>query len=364
MDRVIVMPKLRLVHLISGAFLILVVLAGIALSWNGSPRFVCATEVLDLGEIGFTEQRSFILKFSNRGRTPLDVTIADVSCGCTAVRLSRDRIEPGGHGELAGVLTAGRASELLSARVRLTTNDPSRPNAHIRVNASVKADLIASPSVLTMKPDPVHTATYRAPLRITNQSRFPIRVYDIQLKDLSAKVSDSRFDLAPSENRTIEIEVPRSTISKERGELHILSEPTLQRLTVIKVAIDPEGAVTVVPSQLSLGVIESRDLTEKRPAIVLKGERLRHLKLSELRLPEFLERDGDGSESGKTTWVIRMQIRSDSLGSAEGEIKIILENSKSIEENTDRFVVRVPVNALIVTGEPPKGLSMAQEDTR
>lgn len=59
------------------------------------PKFEFASESYDFGKIKQGEKVKFSFKFKNSGATPLIISSASASCGCTVPSYPEDPIEPG-----------------------------------------------------------------------------------------------------------------------------------------------------------------------------------------------------------------------------------------------------------------------------
>ena len=91
-----------------------------------------AVQVVPITELGDDAQVTAHYTLTNRGKTPLEVSVASTSCGCTAAKLDKSRIEP----EQSAQLTAAmHASDERLVRVTLQTSDPAMPNRIVAVQS-------------------------------------------------------------------------------------------------------------------------------------------------------------------------------------------------------------------------------------
>lgn len=103
---------------------------------NGTPVFEFEEEVHDFGEIeeGIVAEYNFV--FKNTGDSPLIITSAQGSCGCTVPNPPKEPIAPGATGEIkVSFNSAGRAG---NQQKTVTINANTTPGTKIlRISAQV-----------------------------------------------------------------------------------------------------------------------------------------------------------------------------------------------------------------------------------
>jgi hypothetical protein len=65
-----------------------------------APAFEFETEVIDFGKIEHKSDGVRVFKFKNAGKSPLVISNARSSCGCTVPKFSKDPIMPGESGTI------------------------------------------------------------------------------------------------------------------------------------------------------------------------------------------------------------------------------------------------------------------------
>src|SRR5690606_33207217 len=78
--------------------------------------------VHNFGEIAEGEKAMFDFTFTNNGKTPLIVSNASGSCGCTVADFPKDPIAPGGSGKIKVVFNSGGRPGHQEKSVSVTTN--------------------------------------------------------------------------------------------------------------------------------------------------------------------------------------------------------------------------------------------------
>lgn len=86
-----------------------------------APIFRFETEVIDYGKIEKDTDGERVFKFKNIGNTPLIITNAKGSCGCTVPTYDKEPIMPGETGEIKVKYATNRVGRF-SKTVTLTSN--------------------------------------------------------------------------------------------------------------------------------------------------------------------------------------------------------------------------------------------------
>jgi len=94
---------------------------------SGMPEFNFEKELHDFGELVDGEKVSYSFKFTNSGDSPLIISNAKGSCGCTVPNWSRDPIAPGESGSIDVSFNSSGRSGKQNKAITLTANtNPSR----------------------------------------------------------------------------------------------------------------------------------------------------------------------------------------------------------------------------------------------
>ena len=86
------------------------------------PVMVFEQEIYDFGKIEEGEKVSFAFKFKNTGKTPLIISDAAASCGCTVPEKPEDPIEPGQEGLINVVFNSTGKMGLQNKSITLLAN--------------------------------------------------------------------------------------------------------------------------------------------------------------------------------------------------------------------------------------------------
>lgn len=102
---------------------------------ENAPVFQFEEEVIDYGKIGQNADGNRVFKFTNSGKTPLIISKAQGSCGCTVPTYDKAPILPGESGEIKVKYATNRVGRF-SKTVTLTSN-ASEPKKILRIKGEV-----------------------------------------------------------------------------------------------------------------------------------------------------------------------------------------------------------------------------------
>lgn len=100
------------------------------------PKMTFEEIEFDFGDLDQGTEVEHLFEFTNTGDTPLVITNANSTCGCTIPEYTKEAVAPGEKGELL-VKFDGTGSGRVSKTVTLTTNT-ERGNELIRIKANVR----------------------------------------------------------------------------------------------------------------------------------------------------------------------------------------------------------------------------------
>ena len=113
-----------------------------------APQIVCAETVFDFGErdnAGFVEH-DFPIR--NAGTLPLEIRNVRASCGCTAVKPSRNVVQPGDSAAISARFDLRGRNGMQTKTITVTSNDPEKPDLVLQLKGTAMQALRAQPSTL------------------------------------------------------------------------------------------------------------------------------------------------------------------------------------------------------------------------
>lgn len=86
----------------------------------------------DFGKVKAGEKVTFDFKFVNTGKSPLIITEAHASCGCTVPEWPKEPIQPGQGGKIKVTFDSSNKSGLMDKQVTVTANtNPAQNIVHL-----------------------------------------------------------------------------------------------------------------------------------------------------------------------------------------------------------------------------------------
>jgi hypothetical protein len=90
------------------------------------PKILWASKEHSIGSVKEGDKKEFDFKFKNVGKSPLQITNAQPSCGCTVPDFPKAPIPPGGEGKIHVVYNTMGKPGIVNKSITITANtDPS-----------------------------------------------------------------------------------------------------------------------------------------------------------------------------------------------------------------------------------------------
>ncbi len=90
------------------------------------PKILWVTKEYNMGVVKEGDKKEFDFKFKNVGKSPLQITNAQPSCGCTVPDFPKAPIPPGGEGKIHVVYSTIGKPGIVNKSITITANtDPS-----------------------------------------------------------------------------------------------------------------------------------------------------------------------------------------------------------------------------------------------
>jgi hypothetical protein len=99
---------------------------------TNAPAMKFDNESYDFGKIKQGDKVSYVFKFVNTGKSPLIITNAVASCGCTTPQWPKTPVLPGNKGEIAVTFNSAGKSGLQDKQITITANtNPAQSMVHL-----------------------------------------------------------------------------------------------------------------------------------------------------------------------------------------------------------------------------------------
>ncbi len=107
---------------------------------ESAPAFKFEKDVYDFGQITEGEKVSYDFKFKNVGKSPLIITSATATCGCTVPEYPKEPVAPGADGIIRVVFNSAGKPGMQNKIVSITANTvPSLTEVNILGNVTPAA---------------------------------------------------------------------------------------------------------------------------------------------------------------------------------------------------------------------------------
>lgn len=104
-----------------------------------APKVKVEKTIYEFGEITQGEKVTYTFKFKNVGKTPLIITNATASCGCTQPEYPKEPVKPGADGEIKVTFDSTGKLGLQDKVVTITSNaNPKFDELHLVGNVKEK----------------------------------------------------------------------------------------------------------------------------------------------------------------------------------------------------------------------------------
>lgn len=101
-------------------------------SSEGAPAMKFETDSYDFGKIKDGEKVSYDFFFTNTGKTPLIISDASATCGCTVPEIPKEPIAPGAKSKISVVFDSAGKNGLQDKVVTVTANTiPAQTQIHL-----------------------------------------------------------------------------------------------------------------------------------------------------------------------------------------------------------------------------------------
>jgi hypothetical protein len=106
--------------------------ANTAVSTTGAPVIKFEKDVYDFGKITEGEKVSYDFTFTNTGGTPLIISDASATCGCTVPEVPKEPVAPGASAKIKVVFSSAGKVGLQDKVVTVTANTiPAQTQLHV-----------------------------------------------------------------------------------------------------------------------------------------------------------------------------------------------------------------------------------------
>lgn len=186
------------------------------------------------------------VEIKNVGKSPLNITKIQPSCGCTTAPLDKDVLQPGESAKM-DVSVNVRHTGALRKNITIYSNDPENPTKLLQLVANVEEDLAFTPNndYLVVTNPTVGTAVQTS-VRLKNMGKSEVTIYapkldTVESMDMSFSMTKEQ-KLAPGEELDVTVSVTPHQAGSLRGVFTVKStsrDNPERTFTVYANAVDP-----------------------------------------------------------------------------------------------------------------------------
>lgn len=120
------------------------------LASEGAPKIEFTKLEHDFGEIEKSGTVTHKFQFKNAGDGSLEIMSVKPSCGCTSATPEQKMYAPGEDGQIPVTFDPSRFSGNIVKTIRVTSNDPERPEVKLVIRGKIVEDVVVKPANLFM----------------------------------------------------------------------------------------------------------------------------------------------------------------------------------------------------------------------
>ncbi len=216
----------------------------------------------DFGEQWVGGQMKYTFEVKNVGDKPLKILNVKPSCGCTLAGKFDKVIEPGGTGKIPVSVDSKKLFGKFKKTIRVTTNDPTNPNATLSVAGVIKHYVTVAPrSVNFRQLKPAEEKDFT--LKLTNNGEQPLeltllkpQIGDSLMAEIVEKVPGKEFDLIVHAR-------PPYKQGRLSGSINLKTNNPKQADLKIRVSGTALARLDIKPKQLVISRPKTNEFTQK-----------------------------------------------------------------------------------------------------
>lgn len=220
------------------------------------PRIEFEKETIDMGRVDRGDKVPFVVRFTNTGDAPLEITKIKPSCACTTVEGWEQTVLPGESGSIELKFDSGYFVGEVSKSIAVEASDP-RGNGSVKFKANVWTPVVLSPRMvlfgLVLKGIPVAPRT----VEIAVQDDEPIEIGEISCDNSYFQWSLETIE--KGRRYALTVAVPELGETSQQGEIKIPVGHSKLAEVMLPLTIAPVNAVRVQPPEISLSAAISAE---------------------------------------------------------------------------------------------------------
>ena len=219
---------------------------------DGTPIIQFDTNFCDLGKLIAPGKVSGVFKFKNTGTALLELAPPDTSCGCTAAKVTPDKLAPGQIGTIAYTISLDHVMGQVQKQIMVHSNDPKTPEVDLTVQLDYTPLYELSPMVLRMSL-PAERDQAQASFLITRNDSQPLGIEKIvtSQKWITAALDPSDPSQASSGHVNVTVHRPPHPSSMMIANIQLWASNQVDRpVQTMFLSCDIQGELKATPAQI------------------------------------------------------------------------------------------------------------------
>lgn len=258
-----------MVRTLTGLLTVLMI-GALSLTAAAQPHIEVSTDAHNFGRSAPGVKLYHQVVVSNTGDQPLILNSVETTCGCTAAIASATTIAAGATGAVDVTMTASSHTTRMQKQVRITSNDPTKPELLITLFADVRDGWELSPQVNFRFSETPFDGEDSMTLFMKNEDGAPFKV-------LETRVDDSHFTVEAGESSASGVPITvHFKAGKEAGaitaNIEIITDYSVQPTKNVSAYATVVGPIVLKPATLFFGRQKGGQVIDRELRLALRNQ--------------------------------------------------------------------------------------------
>jgi len=182
------------------------------------------------------------IRFTNIGKTPVQIQRVQASCGCTTTKIEKMTVEPGDTASVHYAVRTQGFRGIVRKTITVYFADPKEKDLEFAIQGTLYTDLEVTPSFIDFQRvayDPNSTITQKVTVR--NQTERPIRITMVRSTSVLLTVSPGSAVIPPGQSLAVQVTLKPSKAAAEDADVWIETDSPSRPKIAIPVFIQIEA---------------------------------------------------------------------------------------------------------------------------
>jgi hypothetical protein len=190
---------------------------------------------IDIGTIYQGEIKKTPIKIKNTGNAPLQITNIQTSCGCTTVKETKKRLDPGESDSFITEFNSAGFRGKIMKTISISSNDPAAPVTNIELHGEIITELEPVDGLFNVWLGSITVgSTSKRVLQFRNTSNHPIAVKKLESASSDVAITLPKKPIQPNEIVDIEVVITGAREGYVQSEFRLELDSKNQKSLVVK----------------------------------------------------------------------------------------------------------------------------------